>query len=248
VLLRTPISFEGEVPQLAALAVKTPRLTVVVDHFRHGELLSRAAESAGKKIAVLIAVDTGRQLMGVHPGPDCESLSRALVQQGGLRLRGIFADAEPSASAAGRQGLTAGRALELARHCLGHLRSRGIAAEDVVLGLGADEGLTAGPEADSCTLVWCPVEVCGGVWWPATSATGGAACEVRVISRPALEFCVIAAGSRSGLMTSAARVLKPSGARVSGWDVHHTRLHLTGAAVDLRIGDTVTLGNFDKHT
>ncbi|MFM7056079.1 MAG: alanine racemase [Planctomycetota bacterium] len=248
VLLRTPLCTEPEVPVMAALAARVPRLTVVIDHFRHGELVSAAAKSAGRTISVLIAVDTGRQMPGVHPGPDCESLSRAVVGQEGLQLRGIFADTEPLESAAALQGLSAGRALQLARQCLRHLRSRGMAAEDVVLGLGTAEALTTGTELNGCTVVWGPPGMSSGALSSAAPATVEVGGKIRVISRPALEFCVIAAGSRSGLITAATRVLAPFGAEITAWNAHHSRLHLAGAAVDLRIGDAVTLGNFHNHT
>jgi D-serine deaminase-like pyridoxal phosphate-dependent protein len=248
VLLRTPLSAESDIPLAAALAKAVPQLTVVIDHFRHCELLSRAAESAGRMISVLIVVETGRQLMGVCPGPDCASLSRALVQQPGLRLRGLFADTERVESAAGVAGLSAARAAELAWHCLRTLRQRGLLAEEVVLGLGADDELPAESLTDTCTVV--RVSDCGwtGAIPGVASGEEASAVGVRVISRPALEYCVIGAGSRSGLVTSETRVLAPAGAIVEAWNGHHSRLQLAGAATDLRIGDVVTLGNFRKHT
>lgn len=248
VLLRTPLSAEADIPAAAALAKAVPQLTVVIDHFRHCELLSRAAESAGRMISVLIVVETGRQLMGVCPGPDCESLSRALVQQPGLRLRGLFADVERLESASGVAGLSAAHAAELARHCLRTLRQRGLVAEEVVLGVGADDDLPAGSLTDTCTVVRVPD--CGGTSAIPSASSGGdaTAVGVRVISRPALEYCVIGAGARSGLLTSETRVLAPAGAIIEAWSAYHSRLQLAGAATDLRIGDVVTLGNFRKHT
>ena len=248
VVLRTPLSAEPEIPLVAALAKAVPQLTVVIDHFRHCELLSRAAESAGRIISVLILVETGRQLMGVCPGPDCESLSRALVRQPGLRLRGLFADVERVEPGVGIEGLSAVQAAELAWHCLRTLRQRGLAAEDVVLGVGADDELPAESLTNTCTVVWAAD--CRGAGANLVASSGGDATVVgvRVISRPALEYCVIGAGARSGLLTSETRVLAPSGAIIDAWNAHHSRLRLAGAAVDLRIGDVVTLGNFRKHT
>lgn len=248
VLLRTPLSAEADIPAAAALAKAVPQLTVVIDHFRHCELLSRAAESAGRMISVLIVVETGRQLMGVCPGPDCESLSRALVQQPGLRLRGLFADVERLESASSVVGLSATHAAELAQHCLRTLRQRGLGADEVVLGVGADDDLPAVSPTDTCTVVRVPD--CGGTSAIPSASSGGdaSAVGVRVISRPALEYCVIGAGARSGLLTSETRVLAPSGAIIEAWNAYHSRLQLAGAATDLRIGDVVTLGNFRKHT
>lgn len=248
VLLRTPLSAEAQIPLAAALAKAVPRLTVVIDHFRHSELLSRAAETAGRSISVLIVVETGRQLMGVFPGPDCESLSRAVVQQPGLRLRGVFADVERVESASGVAGLSVAHAAELAWHCLRTLRQRGLSAEDVVLGLGASDELPSESLTDTCTVVRLPD--CGGAGAIRGAASGEdvSAVGVRVISRPALEYCVIGAGACSGLVTLETRVLAPMGAIVEAWNGHHSRLQLAGAAVDLRIGDVVTLGNFRKDT
>lgn len=247
-LLRTPPAAELDVPLVAALASAVPQLTVAVDHFLHGELLSRAANMAGRVIAVLTALDTGHQLMGVHPGPDCDALSRALARQPGLRLRGLFADMEPEIAEGGARKRPCGRVPDLARSCLRQLQSGGLPGTDVVLGVSAEDLLTAAKQVDGCMVVWSPLAECYREFSAAIPGPESATARVRVISRPALEYCIIGAGGRSGLITSGTRVLEPAGAVISGWSAHHARLDLSGEAVDLRIGSEVTLGNFRKHT
>lgn len=248
-LLRSPPSAQSDIRMIAGLAASLPRLTVAVDHFRHVELLVRAAESIGKTISVLVAVDTGERLMGVHPGPDCESLSRAVAKQRCLSLRGIFASVEGGATVAPERGNSCVRTFELARSCVESLRLRGLQAGEVVLGIASEDLRAAAELVDRCMVVGGPFL---GAGWESSGRLAGAAgagvFDARVISRPALEYCVIAAGSRSGLITSETEVIWPLGAVISGWNAHHARLQLADESLDLRIGSEVWLKNFHKHT
>lgn len=248
-LLRTPPSAPSDVPLIAGLAATVPQLTVAVDHFLHVELLARAAQSVGCTIGVLVTVDAGGRFMGVHPGPDCVALSRAVAKQRGLFLRGVFASVEAGVTEAPERGLTCVRTFELARSCVESLRLRGLNATDVVLGVTPD-GLPQATELmDRCMVVWGPVSGVGcGVMAEFAGVAETEVLEVRVISRPALEYCVIGAGSQSGSITSETAVIWPLGAVISGWNAHHTRLLLSGESLDVRIGSEVRLKNFRKHT
>jgi D-serine deaminase-like pyridoxal phosphate-dependent protein len=248
-LLRTPPTVFSDLPLIEELAAAVPQLTVAVDHFLHVELLSRAAQAAGKTIGVLVTVDTGGRLMGVHPGPDCEALSRAVAKQRGLFLRGIFVNVEEGARVASERGLACVRTFELARACVGSLGLRGLKATDVVLGITSEDLLPATYLMDRCMVVWSLFPgVARGSAAGDGVVSGADMVSVRVISRPALEYCVIAAGSRSGLMSSETAVVWPAGAVISGWNAHHARVQLAGESLDLRIGSEVTLKNFHKHT
>ena len=78
--------------RLNGLAGRT-QLVVVIDHFRHAELLSQCMVQSGRKIQVLIEVDLGRQSTGVRPGSDAALLAKAASLLPGLGVIGVFASA-----------------------------------------------------------------------------------------------------------------------------------------------------------
>ncbi|MEJ7593859.1 MAG: alanine racemase [Planctomycetaceae bacterium] len=78
--------------RLKGVADRT-QMVVVIDHFRHAELLSQCMVQTCREIQVLIEVDIGRQSTGVRPGPDASLLARATSLLPGLRVIGVFATA-----------------------------------------------------------------------------------------------------------------------------------------------------------
>lgn len=75
------------------------KLSVVVDMIEQAEGISQVGESAGRRIPVLMKLDTGVNRYGVLPGEPALSLARKLERLPGVKLAGLYAHesgAEPT--------------------------------------------------------------------------------------------------------------------------------------------------------
>ena len=66
------------------------KITIVVDMLEQAEGISQVAQSVGKKIPVLIKIETGGNRYGVLPGEPVTKLARKLLQLPGIELVGIY--------------------------------------------------------------------------------------------------------------------------------------------------------------
>ena len=68
VLITSPVVTKEKIDRVIALAKKSRGLQIVVDHIRNADDFNAAAEAAGVKLRVLIALDTGTSRVGIAPG------------------------------------------------------------------------------------------------------------------------------------------------------------------------------------
>jgi len=115
------------------------KLTVVVDMFEQAEGVSQAGQAVGRKVPVLLKIDTsrdagGNQRYGVLPGEPALNLAKKLYQLPGIEFVGIYAHemgAEPTAEGVDRMAFkTASIMAETAKM----LRGKGITVEHVSVG------------------------------------------------------------------------------------------------------------------
>jgi D-serine deaminase-like pyridoxal phosphate-dependent protein len=112
------------------------KLAIVVDMIEQAEGLSKVGQAAGKKIPVLMKIDTGIRRYGVLPGAPTLELARQLSQLPGVELVGIYGHESsgqtvPTDEGVSRVGFEVGAILcEMARL----LRNEGFNIKDVATG------------------------------------------------------------------------------------------------------------------
>jgi len=110
------------------------KLGVVVDMFEQAEELSKIGQFVGKKIPVLIKLDTGVNRYGVLPGISLLDLARQVQRLPGIEIAGIYAHesgAVPTDEGVAKAALETGSIMaEMARM----LRAQGIAVPEVTVG------------------------------------------------------------------------------------------------------------------
>jgi D-serine deaminase-like pyridoxal phosphate-dependent protein len=233
-IVRYPIVRPDDVDVLVRVASRFS-LQIVVDHFRHAELVSEAAAMASATIGLLIDVDLGYQRTGVRPGPDSVLLAQGIMRLPGLKLGGVFLRTSvlpesPSLTSDLQNSITVGR------HCQKFIQSADIDCPNLVV--EDSRGLPFGQ--DALMILDSPLPVSPGqIQEPMSSENAEQA--ARVIARPSLEWCVIDAGTNDLRTIEVPNVLKPSGATVRTMDREQTTLSLADESLDLRIGDIVTL-------
>jgi D-serine deaminase-like pyridoxal phosphate-dependent protein len=89
VLLAFPIVGERKLARLLSLAERV-RLTVALDSPEAATELGEAAAAAGKRIGVLVEVDTGGRRCGTLPGEPTLDLARHVVATPGIAFRGLM--------------------------------------------------------------------------------------------------------------------------------------------------------------
>lgn len=252
VLISRPVVDPEALYELANLA-RSCELTCVVDHFRHAELLSNALRLRQASSRILINVEAGNQLTGVRPGPDATRLASATSQLSGLQIVGVFIDdaaselqdptcAEPSTVPSFRDLQT------VAAHCRRMIRSTGVACSELVTGREQLDALSENSDATTCLLspLVCDVASQRGLGIaPSLQSTLRSDDEPRrvvsrVLSRPTLETCVIDFGCGRKSF-EAPTVIHPPGARFARIADDASALTLSGASLDLKIGDFVEL-------
>jgi D-serine deaminase-like pyridoxal phosphate-dependent protein len=88
ILLAYPVFGENKLAKLAALALKT-KITIAVDSAVTAEALSRAAQSAGSTLDLLVEIDVGMRRCGVGSPEDAETLAKRIDSLAGLRFAGL---------------------------------------------------------------------------------------------------------------------------------------------------------------
>lgn len=233
--------------RLQQIADRT-QIIVVIDHFRHAELLSQYAVQCGSEIQVLIEVDVGRQSTGVRPGPDASLLATATSLLPGLRVIGIFASANDLHVGRQHGDLEAKLAeiVTIADHALRSIRDVSAECREIVVSVSRLRLPSMQDERISCLVVSPFVDFADG-----SSLTIHPPCVsliATVISRPTLEWCVIDAGTNAFGDISDVRIHSPSAATILSSTLETSTLQISGDACDLRIGDCVRLavGNSDQ--
>jgi D-serine deaminase-like pyridoxal phosphate-dependent protein len=233
--------------RLQRIAVRT-QVIVVIDHFRHAELLSPWAVQSGCEIQVLIEVDTGRQSIGVRPGPDASLLATAATQLPGLKVIGIFALAhDPHAEHEhGDVDAELTATITIAEHALRSIRGVSAACRETVISVSTLRRPSMQDARISC-LVMSPF-VDFAVETPLAAHQPCVSLIATVISRPTLERCVINAGTNAFGNMSDVRIHAPTGATILNSTSETSTLQISGEACDLRIGDPVrmTVGNPER--
>jgi len=150
VLLAYQIVGEQKIARLLALLDRL-RVAVAVDSVAVAEPLSRAVASAGKRLDVLIEIDTGLGRAGVAPGEPALRLAREIVQMPGLRLCGIMTHEGHAGRAATCEEMVdiARRAGEAMVATANLLRRNGIAIE--VVSVGSTPAAFATTQVDGIT-------------------------------------------------------------------------------------------------
>ena len=110
------------------------KLTIVVDMIEQAEGISQVGQAVGKKIPVLLKIDTGIKRYGVLPGDPTLDMAKKLKQLPGIEMAGIYgheSGAEPTAEGVSKMAFqVASLMCEAARM----LRSEGIAIEHISVG------------------------------------------------------------------------------------------------------------------
>ncbi len=243
--------------RLRVVAGRT-QITAVIDHFRHAELLSQCVQScsnpASVMIRVLIEVDLGQQSTGVCPGPDAARLASAAERLPGLNVIGVFAsgydcrdDIKPGDHNADDHDAGSSAIVTIAEHGLLSIREvTSECSEIVVLMSSADDA--AWSDSRVTSLITSPFMMITNPLKVINKEAGDQARSPSVllistvISRPTLEWCIIDAGRNAQVDASDVYVHTPAGATILRLTDDTSALQLSGAAIDLRIGDTVQLG------
>ncbi len=250
VLLAYQVVGEAKIRRLLALMDRV-RVAVAVDSVEVGLPLSAACLAAGKRLDVLIEVDTGLGRAGLPPGEPALGLARKVVDMPGLRLRGILTHEGHVGQAADATELEA-VATRAARDMVATadlLRGNGIPVEVVSVG--------STPAAFYSGAVAGVTEMRPGtyVFYDATAfrygRIGPDRCALRVlttvISRPAADRAVIDAGSKTLAMDLApgrpghGYVLGHPEIVVERLSEEHGVLRLPPSAQGLRVGDRLEI-------
>ena len=226
--------------RLRRIAVRT-QMIVVIDHFRHAELLSQCAVQCGCEIQTLIEVETGRHSAGVRPGPDASLLATATSLLAGLKVRGVFASANvrPAEYKHGDMDAEWAGIVAIAGHALRSIRDVAPECRETVISVSSLRNPSMQDTQINC-LVASPfvdfaVDTRLAAHRPCVSLIA------TVISRPTLEWCVIDAGTNAFGDMSDIRIHAPTGASILNSTPESSTLQISGEACDLRIGDPVRL-------
>jgi len=226
--------------RLRRLAVRT-QMIVVIDHFRHAELLSHCAVRSGCEIQTLIEVDVGRQSTGVRPGPDASLLATATSRLAGLRVSGVFASANVRPAEYKHEDGDAELAaiVAIAGHALRSVRDVAAECRETVISVSSSRRPSMQDTQIHCLVASPFVDFADdtrlATHQPCVSLIA------TVISRPTLEWCVIDAGTNACGDMSDVRIHAPTGASILNSAPESSTLQISGEACDLRIGDPVRL-------
>ena len=92
ILIAHPFYGERKIEKLKRFINKPGlKLSVVVDMFEQAEALSQLGQAVGKKIPVLMKIDTGIGRYGVIPGEPVLNMAKKLIQLPGIEFAGIYA-------------------------------------------------------------------------------------------------------------------------------------------------------------
>jgi len=110
------------------------KVTAVIDMIEQAEGISQVGQAVGRKIPVLLKIETGGDRYGVLPGTPTLNLARKLVQLPGIKLTGIYAHesgAEPTEEGVAK---TAFEVATITAETARMLKREGITMEHVSVG------------------------------------------------------------------------------------------------------------------
>lgn len=244
IVVTLPIVRDDDLRVLRRLAASAS-VTVVIDHFRHAELLAMAVRGSAATLGVLIAVDVGTQGMGVKPGTDTARLALAVSQMPPLRLDGVFVDDAPSHSstASGRPDTasTFSDALHQGRHAMQSIGRTGQSSP--ILAVSSADWPTQRAMLNDGTLVIDQGLLAERQPGPSADATAGGCDTIRgvVVSRPTFERCLIDVGTMRLGDEATIVITRPAGGVVLELRAETAIVSLSGESLDLAIGDEVVI-------
>ena len=240
IILSARVVDSESLERLKGVADRT-QLVVVIDHFRHAELLSQCAVQSGCEIQTLIEVDTGRQSTGVRPGPDASLLAAATSLLPGLRVSGIFASANDRHAEHEHGDVDAESAaiVTVAEHARRSIRDVSAECREIVVSMSSLRRPLMPAARIDCLVVSPFVDFADDT--PLATHPPCVSLIATVISRPTLEWCVIDAGTNAFGDMSDIRIHAPPGATIHHSTPDNSTLLISGEACDLRIGDQVQL-------
>jgi D-serine deaminase-like pyridoxal phosphate-dependent protein len=197
--LAYPVVGEDRARRLLALAERA-RLAVGADSVEGAESLGRVFHAAGRRLDVLVKVDSGFHRVGASPDAS-PALAAAIAELPGIRLRGIFTHAghgyhAPTREEVERVGRSEG---EIVARVAEALRRRGLSCE--VVSVGSTPTASSAVEAEGVTecrpgnyVFHDASQVALGTCAPEDCAM---TVHATVVSVPAAERAIVDAGSKT---------------------------------------------------
>ena len=222
-------------PELSSRAL----ISVVIDHFRHAELLSDVMRSTGHMIGVLIDVDVGLQSTGLKPGTDTARLAMAASGLPGLRFVGVHVDdRDDSCADLSLVHVELSEMFRMAIHAKRSIEVQGLTCSEIASGYRCSSeqlhatGVTIALSEATDSPILAP-------------RSPSAAVRSTVLSRPSFERCVLDVGRADFGAASRIAMTRPAGATIHRIMDDATTLLLAGESLDLAIGDEILLHCFD---
>ena len=109
-------------------------LTFIVDMLEHAQIISKAAKAIGRKVPVIIKLETGANRLGVLPGEPTLNLAKQILRLPNIELKGIYAHefySGPDRAGAEKEAL---KVAEITAETAKRLRKEGIAIDHVSVG------------------------------------------------------------------------------------------------------------------
>jgi len=110
------------------------KLTFVIEMLEQAEVISHVAEIVGRKVPVVIKLDTGGDHLGVLPGKPVPHLAKQILKLRGVEFKGIYAHEVYSGPTKGGADKEAFRVAEIASKMAQSLRKEGITVDHVSVG------------------------------------------------------------------------------------------------------------------
>ncbi|MBI4219215.1 MAG: DSD1 family PLP-dependent enzyme [Chloroflexi bacterium] len=243
ILIANQVVGKTKIARLMALAGDA-NIVVAVDDASNVKDLSEAAQATGKRIGVIVEVDTGMHRCGVEPGAPTTKLARLIASSPGLRFDGLmgyeghvvakrdFEERKTEATAAAERLLSAAEAVRKAGLPVKMVSAGGTGTYSIT---GAVAGITDLQCGSYIFMDGDYLEVFKD-FRPALSVLA------TVISRPVKGRAVTDAGIKAiSVDRGLPKVVGIEGAKVAGLSEEHGRLEVSGAAEKLKVGDKIRL-------
>ncbi len=229
-ILTDPVITADQIEELSLLAARST-VHVVVDHFQHVEWIRKAAVTANTTIGVLIQVDPGDGPGGLRPGHDTGDLARAAEQLTNVQVSGLAVQ-YPGARFHDDSNAFRDRTSAVISSCsilLQQITQRNAATVLIDFPTGSHHFTTAAHVLqEAFSVEHAPEEAASGP-------------QLHVRSRPSLGVCILDAGRKTPGIPLLPKITAPAGATVRHVFDHHIEVVVADAALDLRIGDSVTI-------
>lgn len=238
-VLTRPVVADEDLRQLTELVDSGVAVSVVIDHYRHAELLSSAMMSSSGTAGVLIDTDIGRRTSGVRPGPDTAALGAAVAGLPRLRLDGVHVDDTPD--------VPLERCLSMAAHAARSLSRKDVSCPGIVTGRAVEpELLVRQSEIPVVISLFRPPLLRTGKA-PDPVLTDSGIIRGCVLARPSLEWCLVSVGSAEFGSATSVVVSKPAGATILQVHDDVCSVLLSGESLDLTIGAPVDFHTGSPH-